>query len=191
MDYSLRTRIANQPIYRDSELFKEIHLVKGNNERLVMEMNTGYHDAAEVRAYLKCITDQEIDEPVTVSLPFYTDYAKHITFGKEIFINNNVLFVDLGGITIDAHVLIGPRASLITVNHLENPADRRGLFVKPVHIKQNAWIGAGATILPGVTVGENAIVSANATVTKDVPANMIVAGTPAKVIRQIKAEKEF
>lgn len=174
-----------------SELLKEIHLVKGNNERLVMEMNTGYHDAAEVRAYLKCITDQEIDESVTVSLPFYTDYGKHITFGKEIFINNNVLFVDLGGITIDDHVLIGPRASLITVNHLENPADRRGLFVKPVHIKQNAWIGAGATILPGVTVGENAIVAANATVTKDVPANMIVAGTPAKVIRQIKAEKEF
>ncbi|WGI19413.1 DapH/DapD/GlmU-related protein [Latilactobacillus sakei] len=187
----MRTRIANQPIYHDSELLKEIHLVKGNNERLVMEMNTGYHDAAEVRAYLKCITDQEIDESVAVSLPFYTDYGKHITFGKEIFINNNVLFVDLGGITIDDHVLIGPRASLITVNHLENPADRRGLFVKPVHIKQNAWIGAGATILPGVTVGENAIVAANATVTKDVPDNMIVAGTPAKVIRRIKSEKEF
>ena len=77
------------------------------------------------------------------------------------------------------------------MNHLENPADRRGLFVKPVHIKQNAWIGAGATILPGVTVGENAIVAANATVTKDVPANMIVAGTPAKVIRQIKQKRSF
>lgn len=191
MDYSLRTRIANQPIYHDSELLKEIHLIKGNNERLVMEMNTGYHDAAEVRAYLKCITDQEIDASVAVSLPFYTDYGKHIIFGKEIFINNNVLFIDLGGITIDDHVLIGPRASLITVNHLENPADRRGLFVKPIHIKKNAWIGAGATILPGVTVGENAIVAANATVTKDVPDNMIVAGTPAKVIRQIKSEKEF
>lgn len=60
-----------------------------------------------------------------------------------------------------------------------------------MHIKRNAWIGAGATILPGVTVGENAIVAANATVTKDVPDNMIVAGTPAKVMRQIKLEKEF
>ncbi|BBE26943.1 hypothetical protein NFHkm12_17690 [Latilactobacillus curvatus] len=60
-----------------------------------------------------------------------------------------------------------------------------------MHIKQNAWIGAGATILPGVTVGENAIIAANATVTKDVPDNMIVAGTPAKVMRQIKLEKEF
>ncbi|AWV73610.1 DapH/DapD/GlmU-related protein [Latilactobacillus curvatus] len=191
MDYSLQSRITGRPIYHDSELLQEIHLVKGNNERLVMEMNTGYRDAAEVRSYLKSITDQEIDETVAVSLPFYTDYGKHITLGKHIFINNNVLFVDLGGITIDDHVLIGPRASLITVNHLENPADRRGLFVKPVHIKQNAWIGAGATILPGVTVGENAIVAANATVTKDVPDNMIVAGTPAKVMRQIKLEKEF
>lgn len=191
MDYSLQSRITGRPIYHDSELLQEIHLVKGNNERLVMETNTGYHDAAEVRSYLKSITDQEIDETVAVSLPFYTDYGKHITFGKEIFINNNVLFVDLGGITIDDHVLIGPRASLIIVNHLENPADRRGLFVKPVHIKQNAWIGAGATILPGVTVGENAIVAANATVTKDVPDNMIVAGTPSKVMRQIKLEKEF
>ncbi|HAX1042357.1 TPA: sugar O-acetyltransferase, partial [Enterococcus faecium] len=83
-------------------------------------------------------------------------------------------------------VLIGPRVNLITVNHLTDPKERRGLLVKPIHIKKNAWIGAGATILPGVTIGENAIVAANATVTKDVPDNTIVAGIPAKIVKPVE-----
>lgn len=85
-DYSLRTRIANQPYLPWFGVAKEIHLVKGNNERLVMEMNTGYHDAAGLTAYLKCITDQEIDaESVTVSLLLYTDYGKHITLQRDFY----------------------------------------------------------------------------------------------------------
>ena len=96
------------------------------------------------------------------------------------------MFTDLGGITLEDHVLIGPRANLLTVNHPQDPKQRRSLIVKPITIKRNAWIGAAATILPGVTVGENAIVGANALVTKDVPANTVVGGNPAKVIKEIK-----
>ena len=152
---------------------------------MVREMNQGYHSADKIRAYLEQITGEKIDASVTVNTPFYTDYGRHIQFGRNVYLNINVTFVDLGGIFIKDHVLIGPGARLITVNHLTDPKKRRGLWVAPIVIKKNAWIGANATILPGVTVGENAIVAADATVTKDVPANVVVAGTPAKIVKTI------
>lgn len=93
--------------------------------------------------------------------------------------------MDIGGITIEDDVLIGPKVSLITESHPLNPEIRKALLVKPVVIKRNAWIGAGAIILSGVTVGENAVVAAGAMVNKDVPANTVVAGLPAKIIRTI------
>lgn len=98
------------------------------------------------------------------------------------------MFTDLGGITLEDDVLIAPRVSILTVNHPEDPELRRGLILKPVVIKKGAWIGAGATVLPGVTVGENAIVAAGAVVGKDVPPNTIVGGVPAKVIWEIRRE---
>lgn len=82
--------------------------------------------------------------------------------------------------------MIGPRVNLLTVNHPTNPNERRGLIVKPITIKQNAWIGAAATILPGVTIGENSIVGANSLVTKDVPPNTVVVGSPAQFVKNIK-----
>ncbi|MDU1892685.1 MAG: DapH/DapD/GlmU-related protein [Dysgonomonas sp.] len=94
--------------------------------------------------------------------------------------------MDRGGITIEDDALIGPKVNLITENHSETPALRQHVYSRPIVIKRKAWIGAGATILPGVTVGENAIVAAGAIVTKDVDANTIVGGNPAKVIRKIK-----
>ncbi|AEB30993.1 putative acetyltransferase, isoleucine patch superfamily [Carnobacterium sp. 17-4] len=170
---------------KGSYYFEEIHEQKVENERLVMELNTGYHTPTEVRTSLEKITGQSIDSSVTVSLPFYTDFGKHISFGKDIFINQNVTFVDLGGVFLEDNVLIGPGARLITVNHLVDPAKRRGIIVDSIRIKENAWIGANATVLAGVTVGKNAIVAADATVTKDVPDNVIVAGTPARITKEI------
>lgn len=181
----LLSRIIRKEIVKGSSYFEEIHEQKSENERLVMELNTGYHTPSEVRASLEKITGQSIDSSVTVSLPFYTDFGKHIIFGEDIFINQNVTFVDLGGIFLEDNVLIGPGARLITVNHLVDPAKRRGIIVDSIRIKKNAWIGANATVLAGVTVGENAIVAADATVTKDVPDNVIVAGTPARITKEI------
>ena len=91
--------------------------------------------------------------------------------------------MDLGGITIEDDVLIGPKVSIITENHPINPDERKILDLKSVIIKRNTWIGANATILPGVTIGENSVVAAGAVVTKDVPTNTVVAGVPAKVIK--------
>ena len=96
------------------------------------------------------------------------------------------MFVDLGGIVIEDHVLIGPMCRIITVNHFVEPKKRRGISVSSVKIEENAWLGANVTVLPGVIVGKNSIVAADSTVTKDVPENVIVAGTPAKIVKEIK-----
>ncbi|MBO0422244.1 acetyltransferase [Enterococcus plantarum] len=188
-DSDLQKKIVGKEILKDSPLFNEIHLIKKENEQLIMMLNAQYYPNEEILQYLEKITGQTIASSVTVSQPFYSDFGKHITFGKDIFINQNVTFVDLGGIMIEDQVLIGPGSRLITVNHLISPKNRRGIKVEPIRIKKNAWLGTNVTVLPGVTVGENSIVAADSTVTKDVPDNVIVVGSPAKVIRKIEEEE--
>ena len=139
----------------------------------------------EMRDRLSEIIGHSIDNSTTIFVPFYTNFGRHISLGKNVFINHACSFLDLGGITIEDNVLIGPRVNLITENHPVDPKNRKSLDLKSIQIKQNAWIGANTTILPGVTVGENSIVAAGAVVSKDVPPNSIVAGIPAKIVKTI------
>ena len=139
----------------------------------------------EIRAILSEILGQNIDSSTTVLAPFSTNFGKHTTIGKNVFINHGCSFLDLGGITIEDDVLIGPQVKLVTENHPVDPSNRKSLDLKSIHIGKNVWLGAGAIILPGVTVGENSIVAAGAVVTKDVPSNTIVGGVPAKFIKHI------
>lgn len=157
-----------------------------NTKRHIGELNTGYHSPDEIRALLECIWGQPVDPSVRMFPPFYTAFGKTTSIGKDVFINFGCTFLDQGGITIEDGVFIGPGAKIITEGHPEQPAIRHTLHTQPVVIRRNAWIGAGATVLPGITVGENAIVAAGAVVTKDVPGNTVVAGVPAKIIRNIK-----
>lgn len=149
------------------------------------QLNTNCQSDDEKKSLLEQITDRQIDETVSISLPFYTDYGRNTVFGKNIFLNQNVTFVDLGGITIEDNVMIGPMTRLIIVNHLNNPEDRRSLSVQSIVVRENAWIGANVTVLPGVTIGKNAIVGADSTVTRDVPVNVIVAGSPSRFVKTI------
>ena len=142
-------------------------------------------DVAEIRKKLSEIIGSPIDETTGIFAPFYINFGKHTTIGKNVFINHASSFLDLGGITIEDDVLIGPKVNLITENHPTDPSKRKSLLCKPIVIKRNAWIGAAATILPGVTIGENSIVAAGSVVTKDVPSNTCVAGVPAKYIKQV------
>ena len=151
---------------------------------LLNQMNNAVNPE-EITQILSRILDKELQE-VTVFTPLYINCGKHITIGKNVFINFDCTFLGLGGITIEDDVLIGPKVSLITENHPLNPEERKGLIGKPIVIKKNAWIGANATILPGVTIGENAIVAAGAVVSKDVPDNTIVGGIPAKFIKNVQ-----
>jgi acetyltransferase-like isoleucine patch superfamily enzyme len=139
----------------------------------------------EIRERLGEIIGVPLDFSTTIFAPFFTNFGRFISIGKNVFINHACSFLDLGGITIEDHVLLGPKVNLITENHPLNITDRRSLICKPIVIKRNAWIGAAATILPGVIVGENAVVAAGAVVSKDVPPNMIVGGVPAKIIKPI------
>ncbi len=141
---------------------------------------------ADVRDILSEIIGTAIDESTTIFAPFYTNFGKFITIGKNVFINHACSFLDMGGITIEDGALIGPRVNLVTENHPFDPAERSAMLTKPITIRKKAWVGAGATILPGVTVGENAIVAAGAVVSRDVPDNTIVGGVPAKFIRSIE-----
>ncbi|WP_312362390.1 DapH/DapD/GlmU-related protein [Sphingobacterium sp.] len=153
-------------------------------KELVLQMNNTA-DPNEVRDLLSQITGSEIDESVAVFTPLHINYGKHTKIGKNVFINFDCVFLDLGGITIEDGVLIAPRVSLLSEGHGLSPKDRQALIPKPIHIKKNAWIGAGATILPGVTIGENAVVAAGAVVSKDVPDNVVVGGIPARIIKEI------
>jgi acetyltransferase-like isoleucine patch superfamily enzyme len=139
----------------------------------------------DIRAILSEILGQTIDPSTTVLAPFSTNFGKHTTIGKNVFINHGCSFLDLGGITIEDDVLIGPQVKLVTENHPVDPSNRKSLDLKSIHIGKNVWLGASAIILPGVTVGENSIVAAGAVVTKDVPSNTIVGGVPAKHIKNI------
>lgn len=139
----------------------------------------------EMRERLSEIMDSKIDKSTTVFVPFHTNFGKHIKLGKNVFINHACSFLDLGGITIEDDVLIGPRVNLITEDHPVDPVKRKCLDLKSILIKRNAWIGAGATILPGVTIGENSIVAAGAVVNKDVSDNSVAGGIPAKIIKTI------
>lgn len=139
----------------------------------------------EIRNRLSEIIGGKIDDSSTIFVPFYTNFGKHIKIGKNVFINHACSFLDMGGITIEDNVLIGPKVNLITENHPIQPSQRKSLILNSILIKRNAWIGAGATILPGVTIGENSIIAAGAVVNKNVPDNTIVGGIPAKIIKPI------
>ena len=152
--------------------------------QLLVQMNNS-SDPSEIRDLLCQITGSAIDESVAVFTPLYINYGKHTKIGKNVFINFDCVFLDLGGITIEDNVLIAPKVSLLSEGHPVNPNDRQSLVPGHIHVKKNAWIGAGATILPGVTIGENAVVAAGAVVSKDVPANTVVGGVPAKIIKSI------
>ena len=150
----------------------------------VAVMNTN-GDPSLIREKLSEIIGSTIDESTGIFAPFYTNFGKHTQIGKNVFINHACSFLDLGGINIEDNVLIGPKVNLITENHPIDPQNRKSLYCKPILVKRNAWIGAGATILPGVTIGENAVVAAGSVVTKDVLDNAIVAGVPAKQVKEI------
>lgn len=158
-----------------------------NTKKLLVQMNNAI-EPGEIRELLSQITGSEIDESVAVFTPLYINYGKHTKIGKNVFINFDCSFLDLGGITIEDGVLIAPKVSLLTEGHPIEPENRHALIPKPIHIKKNAWIGAGATILQGVTIGENAVVASGAVVSKDVPDNTIVGGIPAKIIKTIQTK---
>ena len=165
-----------------------MHKLADQAQQLTAQLNGSYHTPEEIRQIMSEITGKLVDETFRLFPPFYTDCGKNITIGKNVFINSACHFQDQGGVTIEDGCLIGPQVEFATINHGQDPAHRSDNHFAPIHLKKGVWIGAHATILPGVTIGENSIVAAGAVVTKDVPANVIVAGVPARVMKPIAME---
>lgn len=145
-----------------------------------------FNEPDAVRAVFSDLIGKKVDDSFLLIPPFYTTGGLDISVGRNVFINQNCTFYDLGGLDIGDDVMIGPNVSIITSGHPIDPAQRRACVVaKPIKIERNVWIGAGATIIGGVTVGENSVVGAGSVVTRDVPPNTLVGGNPARVIRSI------
>lgn len=153
--------------------------------RIKSKLNCEYHTDDEIRKIFSELTSQPVNETLNLVPPFHTDCGKNIHIGENVFINANCTMQDQGGIFIGDNVLIGHNACILTLNHNEDPQKRANLLPSPVKIGNGAWLGSNVTVLPGVTIGDGAIIAAGAVVTKDVEANTIVAGIPAKVVRNV------
>jgi acetyltransferase-like isoleucine patch superfamily enzyme len=145
-----------------------------------------FNDADEIRTLFSELIGKKVDESFLLIPPFFTAGGNEIRVGRNVFVNQNCTFHDLGGLDIADDVMIGPNVSIITTSHPLEPSQRRATTIgKPIVIERNVWIATGAIIVGGVTVGENSVVAAGSVVTRDVPPNTLVGGNPARVIRSI------
>jgi acetyltransferase-like isoleucine patch superfamily enzyme len=186
-DHDIFDKMRAGELFRfDDPQYSKVLEVVNRTLRLCAQLNlsTGVD---QVRERLSDLIGSKLDNSTTVFPPFYTNFGLFIKIGKNVFINHACTFLDMGGITIEDDAFIGPKVNLITENHPLDPANRKALIAKPIVVKRNAWIGAAATIMPGVTIGENSVVAAGAVVTKDVPDNTIAGGVPAKIIKKLDA----
>lgn len=168
---------------------EEIHRLMDemSNEarRVTFRLNTAYHTPDEVRALLSELFGYRVSETLRVFPPFYADFGKNITVGEHVFINACCHFQDHGGVTLGDGCQIGHNVVFATLNHGMAPEDRSTTYPAPIRLGKNVWVGSNATILQGVSIGDNSVIAAGAVVTHDIPDNVIAAGVPAKVIKTI------
>lgn len=174
-----------QPVLAGSPGHRVMHELAQEALKITAELNNAYHPPEEIRALFSALIGKPVGEGFSLFPPFHTDCGKNITVGKNVFINACCCFQDQGGVAIGDGVLIGHGVVLATINHGFQPSERGDNYPAPIVIGNNVWIGSRAVVLPGVTIGDGAIVAAGAVVSRDVPPNVIVGGVPAKVIKAV------
>lgn len=147
---------------------------------------TSVRDTAERRRILQTLLGA-VGEGVDIRPPFHCDYGYQITIGARTFANFGLVALDVARITIGEDVQIGPNVQLLTPTHPVEPEPRRAKLeaAKPITIGNNVWLGGGVIVCPGVTIGDNTVVGAGAVVVKDLPANVIAVGNPARIVREL------
>lgn len=183
--------IEEQAALKGLPVYQYMRLAAQRAQKLTLELNTRYHEPEEVRAIFSQLIGQEVDESFLAFPPFNADYGQNIRLGKNVFINSGCKFQDQCGITIGDGTQIGHNVVLATLNHEENPQRRRHTYGAPISIGKDVWLGANVTVTAGVSIGDGAIVAAGAVVTKDIPANVVVAGVPARILREIDFSKDY
>lgn len=169
---------------RDPKYLEEVHGEIDRCRHICFKINSTDPDEKEsIRKLENDLFEGRLDPSSFLTPPFQIDSAKSVFIGKNVFANHGLTVMSVGTITIEDGVMMGPEVAMLTVNH--EPKNIRVIKTKEIVIKKNAWIGARVSILPGVTIGENAIVGTGSIVTKDIPANSIAVGNPARVIKSI------
>ena len=177
---------TKEEICDGSEMFIIFHKLAQEALQITSEINNKYNTPEQIVELFSKLTGTQVDKSFRCFPPFYTDCGKNIKIGKNVFINACCRFQDQGGIEIGDGSLIGHNTTIATLNHDFNPDKRANLHPSPVKIGKNVWIGSDSTILPGVEIGDGAVIGAGSIVTKNVPANSIAIGSPARVIKQIE-----
>ena len=177
---------TKEEICDGSEMFIIFHKLAQEALQITSEINNKYNTPEQIVVLFSKLTGTQVDKSFRCFPPFYTDCGKNIKIGKNVFINACCRFQDQGGIEIGDGSLIGHNTTIATLNHDFNPDKRANLHPSPVKIGKNVWIGSDSTILPGVEIGDGAVIGAGSVVTKNVPANSIAVGSPARVIKQIE-----
>lgn len=181
---------SGMTIKTDSDIHSYMERLSQEALKWTAELNGSYHTEKEILSIMRGLTGRKIDESFRMFPPFYTDCGKNLKLGKNVFFNAGCKFQDQGGITIGNGCLIGHNVVIATLNHDKSVEKRGDCIPAPVIIGDYVWVGANATILPGVTIGEGAIIAAGAVVAKDVPAHVTVGGVPAKVLSEHKKGQE-
>ncbi|WP_104091695.1 DapH/DapD/GlmU-related protein [Arthrobacter sp. GMC3] len=182
LDELLTALNAGETIPGGSPHHAAMHAASQESLRIAAELNGRYHSPAEVRALMSELTGHPVPESFQLFPPFSADFGKNIRFGDDVFINSGCRFQDQGGIEIGAGCLIGHNAVITTLNHDMLPSRRADMHPARVVIGLGVWFGANVTVLPGVRIGDGAVVGAGSVVTKDVPAGAVVVGVPAKQV---------
>ncbi|SHE82929.1 maltose O-acetyltransferase [Cnuella takakiae] len=161
-------------------------------------------DRTRTRLLLKALNDARDDQPdviagilkelipgagaaLTIQPPFFCDYGYNIWMGEKVFFNFNCVVLDVAPVRIGSRTMFGPNVQIYTATHPIDPVERASgvEFAKPITIGEDVWVGGSAVICPGVNIGDRSIIGAGSVVTKDIPAGVIAAGNPCKVIREI------
>ena len=170
-------------------VYQYMRIASQRAQKLTAELNFSYHEPEEVVRLFSELIGKPVGEGFCLFPPFYTDYGQNITIGSNVFLNTSCHFQDQGGITIGDGTLIGHNVVLATLNHDPVVARRASMLPAPIVIGDKVWIGANATVLPGVTIGKGAIVAAGAVVHRDVPPFTVVGGVPARILRELSQEE--
>lgn len=190
-EVDMTTQEFNAQLQRDNHIaagspaHEFMHKAADEARKTTASINGAYHTDEELRALMSRLVGYKVDDGFRLFPPVYTDFGKNIKIGKDVFVNSGCCFQDQGGVTLGDGCLVGHNVVFATLDHDKRPGRRGDMTAAPIVVGKDVWIGAHATILKGVTIGDGAIVAAGAVVTRDVPPNTIAAGVPARVVKTI------
>lgn len=190
-EVDMTTQEFNAQLQRDNHIaagspaHEFMHKAADEARKTTALINGAYHTDEELRALMSRLVGYKVDDGFRLFPPVYTDFGKNIKIGKDVFVNSGCCFQDQGGVTLGDGCLVGHNVVFATLDHDKSPSKRGDMTAAPIVVGKDVWIGAHATILKGVTIGDGAIVAAGAVVTRDVPPNTIAAGVPARVVKTI------